>query len=173
MPTWLLFPFVVVFYGAGIFIASSIIPSVVASRQAGGWPTVQGVIKSSALHEVQASKGGRRYLAIVEYDYDVNGTAFVNHAVAHGYQSTRNQVSHQAIVDLLPESTTVAVRYDPANPQISVLSYGIHRSLVHSLGFLIVWFSLVTLFALGSLSGNSIDRTLIDSITISRGFDGK
>lgn len=163
---WLVVTVAVLFLLFGLSILSQAYPDFVACRQAANWPTTKGVVDSSSIVESTNAKGSSTYGAEVIYSYSVGGRKFSGINIAHGYEFTSNRRTHETIVDLLPESTVVKVRYNPDEPQYSTLSYGLHRSMIVKIGFLAVWFTIVPLIAAAIIMDSSFDKKLIDNITV-------
>ena len=88
------------------------------------WPTTDGRVRRCHLQRVRGS-----YRAVVNNDYSVKEHNYTGNRLAFGYRGGL-KTSHQAIVDRLEASPSVMVRYDPANPDDSVLTCGINRNIL-------------------------------------------
>ena len=102
------------------------------------WPSTVGTIVSCDL-ELNSDSDGTTYQVKVNYSYNVEGRELTNDVLAFGYSASSGREAHQEILDKLKAAKTVAVRYNPSDPQISVLSYGVHRSIQLSLVFAVTW----------------------------------
>ncbi|QEG21953.1 DUF3592 domain-containing protein [Mariniblastus fucicola] len=163
---WIVVAVAALFLLAGLSLFSQLYPNLVACWQAADWPTAVGVVNSSDVLESSTSKGTPTYMATVDYTYSVAGRSFNGYTIAHGFESTKNRETHAAIVNILQESTIVAVRYNPESPQDSTLSYGLHRSMIISLTFLALWFIVVPLISAAIIMDSSFDRKLIENISL-------
>lgn len=109
------------------------------SSDAQRWPTTKGTVLSCSLRE---SVGGRRattFEAIVQYSYTVGGKRYESDSIAIGYGSTSNRDHHEAIVEKLNGASSIVVRYNPADPGSSVISYGFHSSIRGQLALGCMW----------------------------------
>ncbi len=108
------------------------------STQAAYWPVVPGKIESLDLEQA-SDQHGTNYRVKVAYTYSVNGVNHTGSRLAFGYTSSNYPAHHEAILQKLRGGTGVDVRYNPANPAESCLSYGMHRSIQFLLAFAVVW----------------------------------
>jgi hypothetical protein len=131
--------------------------SALKSRQAASWPSVEGTV---AICRIGGGRGGN---VEVSYSYVVRGERYSGDRIAFGDLGLGNP---HPLYKKLSGAQTVAVRYDPANPEESVLSYGLNRS---TLVFLILG-SMFIVFAAGFISREmlfrKIDQTMLDGIEV-------
>lgn len=139
--------FISVFYIVGFGMLGYGLWSMKRSTEAGSWPTTPGVIVSCAIDE-DSDGDGTTYRVVVEYSYNVGGVEYTNDQLAFGYTADSGHEVHREILSELESAETVDVRYDPANPQSAVLSYGIHRSIQFVLAFAVTWLAFVFGFTL-------------------------
>lgn len=102
----------------------------VAARR---WPTINGRIVSSAIHQFQKRRErtirGRSsmqtmYMPIVEYAYSVGGRDFTSRSIWDGTEVSGSQSYAQSIVQRYPVGRTITVHYNPADPAKSALEVG-------------------------------------------------
>lgn len=99
------------------------------SMEASKWPSVIGTITKLYLGE-NSSGDGTTYKVEVEYRYSVVGQTYTSSRLAFGYDwYSNNMRKHQNIFHKLENVKSVKVRYNPQNPAISTLSFGIHKSI--------------------------------------------
>ena len=88
------------------------------------------------------------------------------------FQAARDPFSNVlAGVDVLGviESTSPPIeRYDPGNPSVSCLSYGLHRSIKFMLAFAIAWLLLVIGITLLYWLFSQRDAVLLDNLSVQR-----
>lgn len=144
---WFFVIFISVFYCVGFGLVGYALISVKRSTDAAAWPTVTGALEICRL-DSNIDSDGDTHEVKVTYRYTVDGSAFTNDVLAFGYTASSGEEAHQEIFDRLNGASEVQVRYDPANPQNSVLSCGIHRSIQFTLAFAITWLLFVMGFSL-------------------------
>ncbi len=158
------------FLAVGVGILGFGLRSLYMSKQAERWPTVQGRIVSSDFATSTDSDGDTTYRTKLSYTYNVLGRELTGEKIAFGYSGSSSQNFHREIYDALPVNSQVAVRYDPANPERAVLSFGINQSII----FLIIFGTVWTFFTLGMvamfwISGQGAGGLLGNMIIYSRG----
>lgn len=100
------------------------------------WPTVAGNVETSHIKQLKKSTN---YLIQIEYSYFVNGVEYLNDR----FSVMNNGVPHEEAKRLLSKYSKgqqVQVRYEPTNPQVSVLEAEINYLLIF------IWFVVVILF---------------------------
>lgn len=143
LPTFpLLFISVFVLIGVAILFFAG--RSYHLAQQAAHWPTTPGEITQSDFI-VSTDEDGSSYRTKVSYDYSVNGRTYTADRVAFGYSGSSGRSFHRKIYDALPVRTTLAVRYDPKNPERAALSHGVNTSIIFLLIFGVIW----TVFSVG------------------------
>ncbi len=135
------------------------------AKAAENWPVTEGRIISSDF-KVNSDEDGTTYGVTLSYQYSVHGADHMSKRIAFGYANSSMEAFHRSIYTALPINTVVGVRYDPNNPDRSVLSYGINRSIKFLLVFGAIW----TVFSVGmavlfGLSGSGAN-TLLSNIII-------
>lgn len=162
---WIFIAFISLFYCAGFGLLGYALVSMKRSTDASAWPTVDGILDSCELKR-NSDSDGDTYEVKVAYRYTVDGRNFTNDVLAFGYTASSGQEAHQEIFDRLNQVRAVQVRFDPANPQNSVLSYGFHRSIQFTLAFSITWLLFVTGFTIiGWVSSRGDDVLLQNLVT--------
>lgn len=114
-----------VFYGCLVlgFLVRGLAPGL-ASRN---WPSTTGRV-ITARYQVLGRGSHRSYHADASYRFMVDGVERRGNKVAFGYQAGEPAI--RALVEGLEPGDTVAVYYDPANPQRSVLYPGVEAERV-------------------------------------------
>ncbi|MGD9128423.1 MAG: DUF3592 domain-containing protein [Planctomycetia bacterium] len=135
------------------------------STEAGSWPTTAGTITASSI-EVHSDSDGDAYKVNVEYAYRVGGVEYVGDRLAFGYVSSSGRKVHEAILKKLEEAKQVEVRYDPADPQNAVLSFGMHRSIRLILAFAIVWLLFTLGFSYLAWTASHGDAVLLKNLIV-------
>ncbi len=157
--------FISLFYLIGFGLLGYGLWSARRSTQAAAWPTTPATITSLEVRE-NSHSDDTTYEVKVRYTYTVEGVAFEGSRLAFGYGGSSDREAHDEIRRRLKEAKAVAVRYDPANPAVSCLSYGLHRTILFVLVFSVTWLLFVIGFTLlFSLSFRS-DAVLLDNLSV-------
>ena len=98
------------------------------STKPAAWPSTIGYIVCCHLETI-TYKNKTSYHVEVTYGYIVGDREYKNHTLAFGYRRSSNEFQHEEILTRLRNAESIRVSYDPDDPQSSVLSYGIHRSI--------------------------------------------
>ena len=101
--------------------------SVGKSAEASNWPSVTGTITKTDISGRRIKRGRYSYKLEVEYRYSVMDRTYSGSRLAFGYNSSGRRPEHQDILDRLESASSVKVRYNPQNPEISTLSFGTHQ----------------------------------------------
>jgi hypothetical protein len=112
------------------------------STRAAAWPTVPGTIADLALDE-KSDSDGTTYEVKVRYTYTVDGVAYEGKRLAFGYSASSGREAHDEIFQKLSTAKAVDVRDDSADPAVSCLSFGLHRSIQIGLAFSLMWLAFV------------------------------
>lgn len=157
-------PFISVFYLVGFGLLGASLWNAWRSTRAGSWPTTSAKINSVELDESTDSDGGDTYQVKVQYTYEVLGKAYEGSRLAFGYTGSSGRDAHWEIYQRLRNAEGVNVRYNPGDPSVSCLSYGIHRSIQLGLAFSATWlafvFGFTLLFWLFSLPDTALLKNL-------------
>jgi hypothetical protein len=109
----MLFPISAFRFAQGEFLCAQAI----ASRD---WPTVQGTVTKSAMRRRYADHGVTWALDFA-CNYQVGGQAYVVEHVQFGIGRTSSRDLILGFTEKYPVGANVAVRYDPASPEIAAL----------------------------------------------------
>jgi hypothetical protein len=140
--------------------------SVARSAQAAAWPTTPGMITQLSLAERADNEGATTYEVKVNYSYAVKGAAYEGSRLAFGYGGSGGRAAHEEILQKLKDAKQVAVRYDPHDPAVSCLSYGVHRSIQFVLAFAATWLAfIIGMSSILWLSSRS-DDVLLDHLQV-------
>jgi hypothetical protein len=157
--------FVGIFYVVGIGLFATTLLNAWRSTRAGRWPTVSGTINQLQLEE-HPGEDGSRYEVKVRYAYAVDGVAYEGTRLAFGYGKSGGRKQHEEIERKLQAAQEVSVRYDPADPATSCLSFGLHRviqtMLALSITVLLFIVGMTAIFVLLSLP----DTVLLNNLTV-------
>lgn len=132
------------FLAVGLAIFGFGLRSLSLSKQAAGWPTVQGRIVASDF-VTDTDDDGTTYRTKLRYAYNVAGRDYEGDRIAFGYSASSSHAFHREIYEALPVNSQVAVRYDESDPARAVLAFGVNQSILFLLIFGGVW----TVFTLG------------------------
>jgi hypothetical protein len=139
-------PFISAFYAVGIGLLIFTLVSARRSAAAAHWPTTPAAVVRCSLDDTSDGDGGTTYQVKVDYDYAVGAREYSGSRVAFGYCSSGGWAAHNQIYQALRTAKTLRVRYDPADPSVSTLSYGLHRSIRFTLAFAVTWLAFVVGF---------------------------
>ena len=135
------------------------------STQAAHWPTTPGTIIEISVQE-NSNSDESTYEVKVRYTYAVGGIAYEGSRLAFGYGGSGGRATHDEIHRRLKDAKAVAVRYDPSDPSVSCLSFGLHRSIQTILVFAITWLLFVFGFTLLMLLSSRRDGVLLDNLSV-------
>ncbi len=85
------------------------------------WPMTAGTIMSAAVERQGQTPRGTYYVPSVSYHYAVNGQPFVGNRIRFGFMGTQSHAAAERMIAAYPVGATGMLRYDPQNPQESVL----------------------------------------------------
>ena len=160
---WFFIAFISIFYAAGFGLLGYSLLSMKRSTEAAAWPSTVGTIVSCDL-ETNYDSDGDTYEVKVNYKYSVDGREMTNDVLAFGYSASSGQEAHEEILFKLKEADTLDVRYDPSDPQNSVLSYGFHRSIQFTLAFAVTWLLFVFGFTIIWWVASRGDHVLLQNL---------
>jgi hypothetical protein len=95
------------------------------ARASADWPNTRGQIVSSTVSHSTDSEGGDSYTPEVEYTYLVNDLEYGDDTIKFGETSYNSRRNAQEVADRYPAGQSVAVYYDPDNPEEAVLEPGV------------------------------------------------
>jgi hypothetical protein len=160
---WFLVAFISIFYVVGFGMLGYSLLSMKRSTEAAGWPSAVGTIVSCDI-ESNSDGDGTTYEVKVNYAYTVAGRELTNDVLAFGYSGDSRQEAHQEILAKLKAARTVEVRYNPNDPQTSVLSFGFHRSIQFTLAFAVTWLLFVIGITILSWVASRSDDVLLRNL---------
>ncbi len=155
-----------VLYAAGFGLLCYGLWSARRSKQATGWPTTPGTITQLDLHTSSDSDASTTYKIRLRYLYAVEGVSYQGTRLAFGYSGSSNRGAHDEIRKRLKEAREVAVRFDPADPAVSCLSYGLHRSIRIVLVVAVTWLAVTSVFAVLAWMSAGNDAVLLENLSI-------
>ena len=138
---WLFFLLV----GAGVsYYGWTILRS---ARASASWPSVTGQVTRAYVDYSTDAEGADSYQPVLVYAYTVADQTFGGSRIKFGENSYGSERPARAIVDRYPAGTRVAVYYDPADPERSVLEPGVSGGsyLVLGIGLLFVLLAVAAL----------------------------
>jgi hypothetical protein len=153
------------FYLVGFALLAGALWNTRHSLQAGSWPTAPAKITRLEVRE-NSDSDGSTYQVEVEYSYVVDGRPYDGKQLAFGYNATSGREAHDEICRKLQGAKQVFVRYDPANPARSCLSYGLHRSLQILLAFAVTWLAFIVGMTLLWWLFSRSDTVLLDNLMV-------
>ena len=162
---WFFIAFVSIFYAVGFGLLGYSLLSMKRSTEAAAWPSTVGTIVWCDL-KTDVDSDGDTHQVKVSYQYGVGGRELTNDLLAFGYSASSGREAHQEIFDKLKAASAVDVRYDPSDPQTSVLSYGVHRSIQFMLAFAFTWLLFVVGFTILWWVGSCGDHVLLQNLHV-------
>jgi len=135
------------FFAVGIFKTCEGTINILESTKASEWPTTEGEMNACELKKLDAEEG-YSWKVIARYSYRISGHSYSGQRIAFGYSDSSNYATHSTLYKKLSGARTVTVRYNPSNPNESVLSYGLNHSSIFTLVFGIIWLLFMTGFTL-------------------------
>ena len=158
-----MFWFMSVFLAVGFGLLSYAAISAWRSTAAANWPVTAGTIRTCKV-ETKSDGDGSTYQVKVSYDYTVNGRPFTGDRIAYGYTATNAIKDHDALCQRLNDASAIDVRYNPADPAVSTLSFGLHKSIRLIFAFAITWLAfsvgMAMLFWISQQSDNVLLKNL-------------
>ena len=162
---WFFIAFISIFYAFGFGLLGYSLLSMKRSTEAAAWPSTVGTIVWCDL-KTDVDSDGDTHQVKVSYQYSVSGRELTNGRLAFGYTASSGREAHEEILDKLKGASTVDVRYDPSDPQNSVLSYGVHRSIQFMLGFAVAWLLFVIGFTVLWWVSSCSDHVLLQNLHV-------
>ena len=157
--------FLSVFYIADFVLLGNGLRMARRSVEPRAWPTAQATL--STLEVVKNSDGdSTTYEVKVRYDSTVEGVAHEGSCLAFGYGGSSSKESHDEICQRIKEAKAVAVRYDPSDPSISCLSFGIHQGIQVLLMFAVGYLSFIIGFTVILWLSTRPDSVLLDNLSL-------
>lgn len=162
---WFLYLFLSIFYLVGFGLLAGGIWGAYWSTAAESWSVAPGKILRAELKE-SGDSDGSTWAVEVEYTYTVGGVAYSGDRLAFAYAASSDQEAHLAVLKKLQGAKQVDVRYDPADPASSCLSYGIHNSIRILFVFAVTWLAFIFGFTLLMLLGHGEDTVLLENLVV-------
>ena len=157
--------FMSIFYAAGFFILGSGIRSLNQAMSAKNWSTTSGTIQD--VHFVTDNDSeGTTYRVDVKYSYEVKGARYEGSNLSFGYSASSGRAAHYEIYEKLKPAKKVEVRFDPAKPSQSTLTYGANRSHFMMLAFGTTWLLFTIGFTVIFFFFGQNDATLLNRLVV-------
>lgn len=135
------------------------------ARASASWPIAEGKVVSSQVEHSTDSEGGDSYQPKVNYTYSVAGVPYSGRQIKFGENSYSSRRQAEEIANRYPVGDSVAVYYEPENPEKTALEPGVTAGsyIVFGIGAIFVLVSLVLmpvglLQAIRSRNRNGNDR---------------
>lgn len=125
-PTFTRFAFLIMFGGLGSFFAYQGAADWYSGVQSASWQTATGTVLDTRLASTSGTgRSGRHYSPHVSYMYNVGGRSFVGDQLSFGRLTRGSGYGDaQQLLKRYRRGTIVAVHFDPARPERSVLQPG-------------------------------------------------
>ena len=163
--------FISVLYLFGFFVLGYGLWSARRSTLAATWPTTPATITHLELHHDERprmadSSDGSSYRVNVRYTYTVDDVTYEGDRLAFGYAGCSRRDVHDGIHQRLKGAKEIAVRYDPEDPSVSCLSFGLHQSIVVALTFGVWWLLMLSSFVISFWLSSTGDRVLLENLKV-------
>lgn len=111
-----------------LWLLFSVLGAVHLALSSASWPVARGLVLRQAVVSIPDGRGHTDYTVSVDYNYSVNRRQLYGRKLADeaGFDRYRNAVEAQRVLNLRRE-TELAVHFDPARPERSLLVVGISR----------------------------------------------
>ncbi|QVL34143.1 DUF3592 domain-containing protein [Telmatocola sphagniphila] len=129
----------------------------------GSWPATPGKITHCELYEIP-DREGNTYEVRCEYSYTVEGISYTSSRLAFWYYPGSDKYDEEQIYRKLKSAKAVSVRYDPTDPSISSLSYGVHPGSKLTIAFSVVWLLMMLAFNIAAWVLSHPNRTILENI---------
>jgi Protein of unknown function (DUF3592) len=156
--------FISLFYLAGFTMLGYGLWGALRSTQAAAWPLAEAAITNLDIHE-GSNDGSSAFEAKVLYTFRVNGVLHQGSRLAFGYGASSGREAHDEIYQRLKNAKAVSARYNPVDPSVSCLSFGLHRSIQLKLAFAITWLLFVIGFSLLLWLFEGKDSVLLNNLS--------
>jgi hypothetical protein len=110
-----------VFVGFGLVLLPWLFWTEWRVRHMTSWPETEATVLSAGIHSHKPRYQPLCYLHDIAYAYTVGGTKFRNERVAYGGIGPNWSYRNGALDALPPVGSTIHVKYNPADPQDSVI----------------------------------------------------
>ncbi len=157
--------FISIFFLVGLGLLSHGVRAFYRGRQALSWPVVEGRLLECSLQE-NSDGESTTWEVQVRYSYSVEDREFEGKRVAFGYSGSSTREEHQGIYEKLQSGSGVMVRYQPDNPNDSVLAAGFNRSTFLILAFAVTWLLFTTGFTILWTTASGRDARILEQIEI-------
>jgi hypothetical protein len=157
--------FLGLFIAFGIGFMAHALRSAWKSTRAASWPTTPAKVTHAEVRQSNSSDEPT-YRVEVKYTYSVNNVDYHGSRVAFGYNSSSESGSQYELCNRIKNAKAIDVRYDPANPASSCLSFGLHQSIQFAFLFATAWLTIFICLALIFWLGASPDYVLLDNLSI-------
>jgi hypothetical protein len=159
--------FISIFFLVGFGLLGFGVHSFYRGRQALSWPAVECRLLECRVQENPDSES-TTWEVKVRYSYSVAGREFEGKRVAFGYSGSSIREEHQGIYEKLQSGSRVMVRYQPGNPNDSVLAAGFNRSTFVMLAFAVTWLLFTTGFTVLWTASSGRDARILQQIEVVR-----
>jgi hypothetical protein len=157
--------FISLFFLVGLGLLGKGLYSYWQGRRALMWPTTEGrILECKVLENSDGEDSTWEVKAL--FSYAVDGREFQGNRIGFGYARSGAREEHQAIYDKLPQGSRVLVRYDPGDPNSSVLAAGFNRSIFLTLAFAVTWLLFITGFTVIWFSASGRDLRILEQIQV-------
>jgi hypothetical protein len=156
--------FFVAFYVIGFWLLAQGLLSAHRSTRAATWPTAPAVITALEVQR-KGDDEATTYVVKVEYTYVVNGVKYEGSRLAFGYEGSTDRGTPAQILQRLKGAMAISARYDPSDPSVSCLSFGLHRAIVGKLAFATMWLLFVLGFTVVAWVFSRTDTVLLKNLS--------
>lgn len=136
--------FISLFYIVGFFLAGVGISSLNQAMAAKNWVLTSGKVVYVDFVTDRDSEGTKMYKVDIKYMYEANGIPYEGGNLAFGYGASNNQSGQHKIYEKLKSAQKVEVRFNPAKPSQSTLTYGASSEQFVVIAFGVTWLLFTT-----------------------------
>ena len=115
--------FAIVIAVFGLLLYRNSKKSTAEKQAAQSWPSTEGTVLSSSLEWHRSADDSDEQVAVVLYQYAVNGKSYQGQTIRAGERFMRVRLpgDNRAIVERYPAGRNVTVYYDPSKPEDAAL----------------------------------------------------
>lgn len=131
-----------VFAAVGLALLAYGLRTAWRAGSAATWPVAEGTLTEAHLDSRSSGESGTTYEIKVAYRYSVAGREYAGWRLAFGYAGGDDKASQERLLAALKGARALEVRYDPSDPEVAALSYGVHRGIWATIALGAIWLAI-------------------------------